>query len=167
MSYKGDGLALTDIIGGQITTMFTTVVSGTPHVQSGRLKALAVTTRQRLAAVPNLPTIAEAAGQPGFEAVSWGGVMVPANTPRAVVAKLNVEINRILKLPEFREQLAKVGAETVGNSPRNSRPIYSPKPKNGRAWLRPLILASTRRFYSGLIPCALMTPLQRASSALI
>jgi tripartite-type tricarboxylate transporter receptor subunit TctC len=117
VSYKGDGLALTDIIGGQITTMFTTVVSGTPHVQSGRLKALAVTTRQRLAAVPNLPTIAEAAGQPGFEAVSWGGVMVPANTPRAVVAKLNVEINRILKLPEFREQLAKVGAETVGNSP--------------------------------------------------
>ena len=117
VSYKGDGLALTDIIGGQITTMFTTVVSGTPHVQSGRLKALAVTTRQRLAAVPNLPTIAEAAGQPGFEAVSCGGVMVPANTPRAVVAKLNVEINRILKLPEFREQLAKVGAETVGNSP--------------------------------------------------
>ena len=117
VSYKGDGLALTDIIGGQITTMFTTVVSGTPHVQSGRLKALAVTTRQRLGAVPNLPTIAEAAGQPGFEAVSWGGVMVPANTPRTVVAKLNVEINRTLKLPEFREQLAKVGAETVGNSP--------------------------------------------------
>ncbi len=117
VSYKGDGLALTDIIGGQITTMFTTVVSGAPHVQSGRLKALAVTTRQRLAALPNLPTVAEAAAQPGFEAVSWGGVMVPANTPRAVVNKLNVEINRILKLPEFREQLAKVGAETVGNSP--------------------------------------------------
>ena len=116
VSYKGDGLALTDIIGGQITTMFTTVVSGAPHVQSGRLKALAVTTRQRLAAAPNLPTIAES-GQPGFEAVSWGGVMVPANTPRAVVTKLNVEINRILKLPEFREQLVKLGAETVGNSP--------------------------------------------------
>jgi tripartite-type tricarboxylate transporter receptor subunit TctC len=117
VSYKGDGLALTDIIGGQVTTMFTTVVSGTPHVQSGRLKALAVTTRQRLAALPNLPTIAEAAGQAGFEAVSWGGVMVPANTPRSVVNKLNVEINRILKLPEFREQLARVGAETVGNLP--------------------------------------------------
>ena len=116
VSYKGDGLSLTDIIGGQITTMFTTVVSGTPHVQSGRLKALAVTTRQRLSAAPNLPTIAES-GQPGFEAVSWGGVMVPANTPRVIVNKLNVEINRILKLPEFREQLAKVGAETVGNSP--------------------------------------------------
>jgi tripartite-type tricarboxylate transporter receptor subunit TctC len=116
VSYKGDGLALTDIVGGQITTMFTTVVSGAPHVQSGRLKALAVTTRQRLAATPGLPTIAES-GQPGFEAVSWGGVMVPANTPRAVVNRLNVEINRILKLPEFREQLAKVGAETVGNTP--------------------------------------------------
>ncbi len=116
VSYKGDGLSLTDIIGNQITTMFTTVVSGTPHVQSGRLKALAVTTTQRLAAAPNLPTIAES-GQPGFEAVSWGGVMVPANTPRPIVTRLNAEINRILKLPEFREQLAKVGAETVGNSP--------------------------------------------------
>jgi tripartite-type tricarboxylate transporter receptor subunit TctC len=116
VSYKGDGLALNDMLGNQITTMFTTVISGDPHVQSGKLKALAITTTKRLAAKPDLPTIAEL-GMPGFEAVSWGGVMVPANTPRPIVAKLNAEINRILKLPEFRERLAKVGAETAGGTP--------------------------------------------------
>jgi len=116
VSYKGDGLALNDMLGGQITAMFTTVISGEPHVQSGKLKALAVTTTKRLAAKPDLPTVSEL-GMPGFEAVSWGGVMVPANTPRPIVAKLNAEINRILKLPEFRERLAKVGAETAGGTP--------------------------------------------------
>jgi tripartite-type tricarboxylate transporter receptor subunit TctC len=116
VSYKGDGLALNDMLGNQITAMFTTVISGEPHVQSGKLRALAVTTTKRLAAKPDLPTVAEL-GMPGFEAVSWGGVMVPANTPRALVAKLNVEINRILKLPEFRERLAKVGAEAAGGAP--------------------------------------------------
>ena len=115
VSYKGDGLALNDMLGGHISTMFTTVISGEPHVQSGKLKALAVTTTKRLAAKPELPTVAEL-GMPGFEAVSWGGVMVPANTPKAIVVKLNVEINRILKLPEFRERLAKVGAETAGGT---------------------------------------------------
>ena len=116
VSYKGDGLALNDMLGGQITTMFTTVISGEPHVQSGKLKALAVTTTKRLGAKPDLPTVAEL-GMPGFEAVSWGGVMVPANTPRPIVVKLNVEVNRILKLPDFRERLAKVGAETAGGTP--------------------------------------------------
>jgi tripartite-type tricarboxylate transporter receptor subunit TctC len=116
ISYKGDGLALNDMLGNQITTMFTTVISGEPHVQSGKLKALAVTTTRRLAAKPDLPTVAES-GMPGFEAVSWGGVMVPANTSRVIVGKLNAEINRILKLPEFIERLAKVGAETAGGTP--------------------------------------------------
>ena len=116
ISYKGDGLALNDMLGGQITTMFTTVISGEPHVQSGKLKALAVTTTKRLGAKPDLPTVAES-GMAGFEAVSWGGVMVPANTPRPIVAKLNAEINRILKLTDFRERLAKVGAETAGGTP--------------------------------------------------
>ncbi len=116
VSYKGDGLALNDMLGGQITTMFTTVISGEPHVQSGKLKALAVTTTRRLTAKPDLPTVAEA-GMPGFEAVSWGGVMVPANTPRPIVNKLNAEINRILKLADFKERLSKVGAETAGGTP--------------------------------------------------
>lgn len=116
ISYKGDGLALQDIIGGHVQAMFTTGPSGLPHVQSGRLKALAVGTKARLPHLPNVPTVAEL-GMPGFEAVSWGGVLVPANTPKPVVQKLNAEINRILKMPEVREALAKTGSETVGNSP--------------------------------------------------
>ena len=116
ISYKGDGLALQDMIGGHINAMFTTGPSSLGHVQSGRLKVLAVGTKNRLPNVPGVPTVAEL-GMPGFEAVSWGGVLVPANTPRPVVLKLNSEINRILKMPEVREALAKTGSETVGNSP--------------------------------------------------
>ncbi|HWI84226.1 tripartite tricarboxylate transporter substrate binding protein [Ramlibacter sp.] len=116
ISYKGDGLALQDMIGGHIHAMFTTGPSSLAHVQSGRLKALAVGTKNRLPHLPNVPTVAEL-GMPGFEAVSWGGVLVPANTPKPVVHKLNAEINRILKMPEVREALSKTGSETVGNSP--------------------------------------------------
>ncbi len=120
ISYKGDGLALNDMLGNQITTMFTTAISGESLVQSGRLKALAVTTAKRLATKPDVPTVAEL-GMPGYEVVTWGGVMAPANTPRPIVAKLNVEINRILKLPEVRERFAKAGAETVGSTPEEFR----------------------------------------------
>jgi tripartite-type tricarboxylate transporter receptor subunit TctC len=120
VSYKGDGLALNDILGNQITTMFTTAISGEALVQSGRLKALAVTTAKRLATKPDVPTVAEL-GMPGYEVTTWGGVMAPANTPRPLIAKLNAEINRILKLPEVRERFAKAGAETVGSTPEEFR----------------------------------------------
>lgn len=116
ISYKGDGLALQDMIGGHINAMFTTGASALGHVQAGRLKAIAVGTKNRLATVPGVPTVSEL-GMPGFEAVSWGGVLVPANTPKPVILKLNIEINRILKMPEVREILAKTGSETVGNTP--------------------------------------------------
>jgi tripartite-type tricarboxylate transporter receptor subunit TctC len=118
VNYKGDGLSLQDIMSGQIDTMFTTVVSAAPHVgPGGRLRALAVTTKTRLASDPDLPTIAEL-GMPGFEAVSWGGVMAPANTPSAIVDKLNLEINRALKLPEIKDKLAQGGTVTVGSTPQ-------------------------------------------------
>lgn len=116
VSYKGDGLALNDMIGGHIHAMFTTGASSLQHVQSGRLKVLAVGTKTRLSHLPNVPTVAEL-GQPGFEAVSWGGVLVPAATPKPVIAKLNGEINRILKMPDVREQLAKTGSEVAGGTP--------------------------------------------------
>ncbi|MEJ5990900.1 tripartite tricarboxylate transporter substrate binding protein [Ramlibacter sp. PS3R-8] len=115
ISYKGDGLALNDMIGGHIQAMFTTGASSLQHVQAGRLKVLAVGTTTRLPHLPNVPTVSEL-GQPGFEAVSWGGVLVPAGTPRPVIAKLNAEINRILKMPDVRESLAKTGSEVAGGS---------------------------------------------------
>jgi tripartite-type tricarboxylate transporter receptor subunit TctC len=116
ISYKGDGLALNDMIGGHIHAMFTTGASSLQHVQAGRLKVLAVGTTTRLPSLPNVPTVAEL-GMPGFEAVSWGGVLVPAATPKPVIAKLNAEINRILKMPEVRESLAKTGSEVAGGTP--------------------------------------------------
>ena len=115
ISYKGDGLALNDMIGGHVQAMFTTGASALPHVQAGRLKVLAVGTKVRLPSLPNVPTVAEL-GQPGFEAVSGGGVLVPAGTPKPVVAKLNSEINRILKMPDVREQLARTGSEVAGGT---------------------------------------------------
>lgn len=116
ISYKGDGLALNDMIGGHINAMFTTGASSLQHVQAGRLKVLAVGTKTRLPQLPNVPTVAEL-GMPDFEAVSWGGVLVPAETPKPVIAKLNAEINRILKMPDVRESLAKTGSEVAGGSP--------------------------------------------------
>lgn len=116
ISYKGDGLALNDMLGGHITAMFTTVISGDQHVQSGKIKALAVSTSQRLPAKPGLPTVAEL-GMPGFETVSWGGIIAPAGTPRPIIAKLNAEITRMLKLPDVVERLSKVGAETMSSTP--------------------------------------------------
>jgi tripartite-type tricarboxylate transporter receptor subunit TctC len=114
--YKGDTPALADMIAGQVQVMLATVIAATPHVQSGRLKALAVTTTKRLASAPSLPTIAES-GMPGFEAVSWGGVMAPAGTPRAVVDKLHAEITAILKQSDVKERFAAVGAEIVSSTP--------------------------------------------------
>jgi len=116
ISYKGDGLALNDMIGGHIHAMFTTGASSLPHVQAGRLKVLAVGTKTRLPSLPNVPTVAEL-GMPAFEAVSWGGVLVPAGTPKPVIAKLNGEINRILKMSDVREFLAKSGSEIAGGTP--------------------------------------------------
>ena len=117
VNYKGDGLALQDIVSGQIDVMFTTVVSAAPHLgPGGRLKALAVTTKERIASDPDLPTIAEL-GMPGFEAVSWGGVMAPAATPRAIVDLLNVEINHALARPDIKDKLAQGGTVTVGSTP--------------------------------------------------
>jgi tripartite-type tricarboxylate transporter receptor subunit TctC len=114
--YKGDTPALTDTMGGQVDVMMATVVAAAPHVAGGRLKALAVTTPKRLSASPDIPTVAES-GMPGFEAVSWGGVLAPAATPRAVVDKLNAEIVRILKLPEVKKRFAEAGAEVVHSTP--------------------------------------------------
>jgi tripartite-type tricarboxylate transporter receptor subunit TctC len=114
--YKGDTPALSDTIGGQVDVMMATVVAAAPHVASGRLKALAVTTKKRLPASPNIPSVAES-GMPGFEAVSWGGILAPAGTPKPVVDKLNAEIVKILKLPEVKERFAAAGAEVVHSTP--------------------------------------------------
>lgn len=114
--YKGDSPAMTDIMGGQVDVMFTTVIAALPHIKSGKLKPLALATAKRTAALPDVPTIAES-GVAGFDASSWGGILAPAATPKEIVAKLHAEIVKIMKLPDVNERLSGLGAEIVGNTP--------------------------------------------------
>jgi tripartite-type tricarboxylate transporter receptor subunit TctC len=97
--------------------MFSTMPPALPHVTAGRLRALAVASLQRSPAAPELPTIDEAA-LPGFEATTWHGVMVPAGTPDAVVAKLHDEIVAVLRMPDVVERLSSQGAEPIGSTPQ-------------------------------------------------
>jgi tripartite-type tricarboxylate transporter receptor subunit TctC len=113
--YKGDTPMITDLIGGQVAMAFGTAVAFLPQVQTGKLVALAVADAKPSPIAPGLPTIAET--RPGFEALQWFGVLMPAGTPADVVARLHAEIDRILRLPDVRERLASVGIEVAQKSP--------------------------------------------------
>lgn len=114
--YKGGGPAMTDLLGGQINLIFATAASAVPHIQSGKIRALAVTTSNRSKLVPDLPTVAEA-GLAGFEANNWYGVVVPAKTPKAVIDRLNREFTAVLKMPEIRDVLFKQGLDAAPSTP--------------------------------------------------
>ena len=114
--YKGSGQALTDVISGQIQLMFVNTVSSTPHVRSGRLRALGITTAQRAAFAPDVPTVAEA-GVPGYELVTWTGVAAPAGTPRDIVLRLNRDLVRTLELADVKEKLVAQGSEVTPSTP--------------------------------------------------
>ncbi|OFZ93369.1 MAG: hypothetical protein A3I62_03200, partial [Betaproteobacteria bacterium RIFCSPLOWO2_02_FULL_62_79] len=114
--YKGSALALTDLIGGQVSLSFSTSASAMPHVRSGRLRALAGTGAARSPALPDLPTVAES-GAPGYEASLWYGFVGPARMPAEIVQRLNSEIVAVLKLPEVRDRLANEGVEARSTTP--------------------------------------------------
>jgi tripartite-type tricarboxylate transporter receptor subunit TctC len=114
--YKGAALALTDLIGGHIQLTFSQPPIVLPHIKSGKLKGLAISSAQRLAALPEFPTIAES-GVAGYEATSWQGLVAPAGTPRTVIMKLNGEIRRALQLPEIGARLAAEGSEAGATTP--------------------------------------------------
>jgi len=113
--YKGTGPALTDTIGGQTNATLGSTASTLPHVKSGRLRALAVTTSRRLAAEPNLPTVAEA-GVPGYETVLWHGFIGPKGIPAPIVQRLNAEVNKLLQRKETAESLQNDGVSPAGGS---------------------------------------------------
>ena len=113
--YKGGNPAMTDVIAGQIQMLFSTLLQSDAHIKSGRLRALAVTTKKRSPAAPELPTMQEA-GIAGYEVAGWYGVLAPGKTPRPVVAKLNREIVGILHMPETRARLSGDGSEPVGST---------------------------------------------------
>jgi len=113
--YKGGTPAITDVIAGQVQIMLNGIPSSMPHLKSGRIRALAVTTARRSPAAPELPTMAEA-GYPGAESTSWTGVLAPAGTPAGVIARLNTEFVRALRTPEVSARLSADGAVPVGSS---------------------------------------------------
>jgi len=106
--YKGSGPGLTDVMGGQTTYMIDTMISAMPFVKGGKLKALAVTSKSRSPALPNVPTVAEQ-GYPNFEAVAFIGMTAPAKTPPAVVEKLNADLKKVLAMPDIKDKLAAQG----------------------------------------------------------
>ena len=114
--YKGGAQAITDVVGGQADVLFNGMLATYPQVRSGKLRILAVSSANRMAAIPDVPTVAES-GIPGFETGSWQGVLAPAGTPREVVSKINADFARVLSTPEIRERLGAQGAEVRVNTP--------------------------------------------------
>lgn len=113
--YKGSGPLTTDLIGGQVTMSFDTVTPVLPHIKSGKLKPLAVTTGKRSSALPDVPTLAES-GLKGFDIGTWFGVLAPVATPKDITARLNAEAVKIIQSPDFRKRMEEIGAEPIGNT---------------------------------------------------
>ncbi len=117
--YKGSGPAMTDLVGGQVLTMCETVPASIGMIKSGKLRALAVTTPQRISMLPEIPTAVEA-GLSGIEVVSLFGIMAPAGTPKAIVERLNADVQKILAMPEAQEQLLQQGAYAQKSTPEQA-----------------------------------------------
>ena len=113
--YKGSGPALADVLGGQLSFMFDTINTSTGHVKAGRLRVLGVGTTKRSKIMPDVAPIADTV--PGFEAVTWIGLLAPAGTPKEIVARMHREIEKIVQLPEVQERLSASGAEPVASTP--------------------------------------------------
>jgi tripartite-type tricarboxylate transporter receptor subunit TctC len=114
--YKGSGPGIVDIVAGHVSVMTPSILSGLPHIKSGRLRGLGVTSAKRAGGVPDIPTIAEA-GLPGYEAVQWFGLLAPAATPREIVSRLHAETVRALQAADVRSRLSADGADPVGSTP--------------------------------------------------
>ena len=114
--YKGNAPALTDILGGHVEMIFSGVPALIPHIQSGRIRAIAIGSLKRFPAIPNVPTFDES-GLKGYEATTWFGLMAPAKTPKDIVTRLNVEVDRIIKSAELKERFVNEGLEPMGGSP--------------------------------------------------
>jgi tripartite-type tricarboxylate transporter receptor subunit TctC len=114
--YKGSGPAVTDLLGGQVNYMFDSITSAKPHIDAGKLRAIAVTTAKRSSTLPNVPTVAQS-GLPGYEVSPWFAVFMPASTPKPIVAKMNAALLEAMKSPDVRKKFELIGAEPIGSSP--------------------------------------------------
>lgn len=120
--YKGASLGLTDLLGGQVHMMFVGLPPAVPHIRAGRLRALAVTTRNRNLLVPGVPTVAEG-GLPGYEVAPWWGVLAPARTPSTILARLNADLGEIARNAGFKQRLRSQGAEAMTDTPAEFRKV--------------------------------------------
>ena len=114
--YKGGGPATTDVLGGQVPLLFVSIPAAMGFVKSGKLRAIAVTTLKRSGAAPDVPTVAEALGIRDYEVDSWYAIFAPAHTPANIVARLQQEVARVVRLPEVKQKLLEQGADAAGNS---------------------------------------------------
>jgi len=114
--YKGGGQSMTDVVGGSLPMLYTAVAGAYPFVQKGQIRPIAVSSAQRLASLPEVPTVAES-GVPGFESSSWIGILAPAKTPQSIVERLQRELHAVVQSPEVRERLASLGIWALGNTP--------------------------------------------------
>ncbi|HEY5636760.1 MAG TPA: tripartite tricarboxylate transporter substrate binding protein [Burkholderiales bacterium] len=114
--YKGGGPAMQDLLGGQIASIFATPISAGPHIKSGRIRAIAVTGPARTAFMPEVPTVAES-GYAGYEAMNWYAFVAPARTPKEILARLHVELVKVLNAADVRAELAKHGMESIPGTP--------------------------------------------------
>lgn len=114
--YKGSGPAVTDLLGGQVNYMFDSITSAKPHILSGKLRAVGLTTAKRSSALPNVPTLAES-GLAGYEVSPWFAVFAPASTPKPIIAKLNAALLDAMKQPDIKAKFETIGAESIGSTP--------------------------------------------------
>lgn len=113
--YKGGGQALADVVGGQLPMLYTAVAGALPFIERGQVRAIAISSAQRLPSLPNVPTVAETV--PGFEVNSWIGILAPAKTPKPIVERIQRELHAVVNEPAVKERLAKLGISSVGNTP--------------------------------------------------
>jgi len=114
--YKGSGPALTDLLGGQVDLMFSNITAAMPHIKSGKLRALAVTSEQRSRSAPDIPTAIES-GVAGYSVTSWYGLLAPARTPQPIVSRLNADVIKVMRLPDMVSRLSGEGAEPSPGTP--------------------------------------------------
>jgi tripartite-type tricarboxylate transporter receptor subunit TctC len=116
VSYRGNAPALTDVVAGHLPTMFSNISDAIPQAASGAIRLLAVSSKDRAPQIPDVPTLAES-GFPGFNVLTWNGLMAPAGTPKVIIDKIAAEIGRAVKDPQFVSKLDQMGADPLGNTP--------------------------------------------------
>ena len=124
VNYKGGGSSIIDTVAGRVQMYFSTIPAALPHLKSGKLRALAVTSKHRVEMIPDVPTVDES-GLPGFEVVGWFGIFAPTGTPNNVIVKLNETINTVLKMPDIRDRLARQGLIPGGGTPEALRDLLN------------------------------------------